>query len=242
MSDMDRRVDLAAAHRLALRFGLNDGIANHFSVRLESDPGCFLVTPYGLHWSEVSASSLLVVDGKGRILEGDGEVEPSAFFIHSRILQRRDDISCVLHTHQPHATAIAVLDGGRLLPASQIAIRFHSRIAYHPFYSGAADNAAEGERLAKAIGDKSILFHAHHGVIVAGASVADAFVDLYFLERASQIQLLAQATGEKLRLISDDVAERYTSSARTNNLAKQAISHFAAFKRLLDREEPGYAK
>jgi ribulose-5-phosphate 4-epimerase/fuculose-1-phosphate aldolase len=133
------------------------------------------------------------------------------------------------------------LDGGRLLPVSQIALRFHSRIAYCPVYSGAADNAAEGERLAKALGDKSILFHAHHGVIVAGVSVARAFDDLYFLERASQIQLLAQATGEKLRLIPDDVAERYASAARPNNLAKQAISHFAAFKRVLDREEPDYA-
>lgn len=242
MSDANRRIDLAAAHRLALRLGLNEGVSNHFSARLASDPDRFLITPHGLHWSEVRASRLLVVDGEGRILEGDGDVEPSALFIHSRILQARGDVACVLHTHQPYATTIAVLDGGRLLPVSQSALRFHSRVTYDHVYGGAADQAKEGERLAKAIGDKAVLFHGHHGVIVAGESVARAFDDLYYLERASQVQLLAQSTGGKLRFIPDDVAERYVSDARPNNLRKQAMKHFAALKRVLDREEPDYAE
>lgn len=242
MSDSMLRVDLAAAHRLALRLGLNEAVANHFSARLESDPEQLLITPHGLHWSEVRASRLLVVDYEGRILEGDGNVEPSALFIHSRILRARPDVSCVFHTHQPYATSIAVLDGGRLLPVSQSALRFHRRIAYDDVYGGAADKAKEGERLAEAMGDKAVLFHAHHGVIVAGESVARAFDDLYFLERASQLQVLAQSTGEKLRLIPDDVAERYISEARPNNLRKQAATHFSALKRILDREEADYAE
>lgn len=242
MNDASRRIDLAAAHRLALRMGLNEGVSNHFAVRLASDPNRFLVTPNGLHWSEVRASRLLVVDGEGQILEGDGDIEPSALFIHSRILRARGDVSCVLHTHQPYATTIAVLEGGRLLPVSQTALRFHSRIAYDDVYRGATDHAKEGERLARAMGDKAILFHAHHGVIVAGESVARAFDDLYFLERASQLQLLAQSTSGKLRFIPEKVAEKYASDARPNNLSKQATKHFAALKRVLDREEPDYAE
>ena len=242
MSDRDVRIDLAAAHRLAFRLGLNEGIANHFSARLTSEPDRFLITPHGLHWSEVCASRLLVVDFEGRIYEGDGEVESSAFFIHSHILRARGDVACVLHTHQPYATSITMLEGGRLLPVSQTALRFHARVAYEPDYAGAADQAQEGERLAKAIGDKAVLFHAHHGVIVAGESVARAFDDLYYLERASQLQLVAQSTGGELRVISDNVAERYVSDARPNNLKKQAIIHFAALKRVLDHEEPEYAQ
>lgn len=242
MSDRHVRIDLAAAHRLAFRLGLNEGIANHFSARLMSEPDRFLITPRGLHWSEVCASRLLVVDFEGRICEGDGEVESSAFFIHSHILRARRDVACVLHTHQPHATSITMLDGGRLLPVSQTALRFHSRVAYEPDYAGAADQAQEGERLAKAMGDKAVLFHAHHGIIVAGESVARAFDDLYYLERASQLQLLAQSTGGELRVISDEIAAGYVSDARPNNLRKQAVTHFAALKRVLDHEEPGYAQ
>ena len=241
MSLADTRIDLAAAYRLAERFGLNEGISNHFTARVPGERDQFLVIPHGLYWSEVRASDLLVVDGEGRILEGDGEVEPSALFIHSRILRARSDAACVLHTHQTYATTITVLDSGRLLPISQNALRFHGRVAYDDVYGGAADHAQEGERLAQALGDKAVLFHAHHGVIVVGESIARGFDDLYFLERAAQVQVLAQSTGEKLRFIPDEIAEGYVSPSRPNNLGKQAKDHFRALKRILDKETPDYA-
>ena len=242
MSDREQRVDLAAAHRLAVRFMLNVGLSNHFSARLESNPDCFLITPLGLPWSEVCASNLLISDGAGQIIGGEGEIDPSALFIHSSIFRARRDVSCILHTHQRFATTIAMLEGGRLLPASQIALRFHGRIAYEDVYLGASDHAREGERLAASLGDKAVLFHANHGVIVAGDSVARAFNDLLFLEQASDLQVRAQATGEVLRLIPDDVADRYVSDARHNSIRKQARRHFTVLKRVLDREEPGYAQ
>jgi ribulose-5-phosphate 4-epimerase/fuculose-1-phosphate aldolase len=240
MSDTALRVDLAAAHRLALRMGLNEGLSNHFSARLESDPNCFLLTPLGLHWSEICASALLVLDGEGRIVEGEGEVDPSAFLIHSRILQSRTDVSCVLHTHQPFATAIAVQEGGRLLPVSQLALRFHERVAYLETYRGAADNREDAEELARALGDKAVLFHAHHGVITAANSVARAFDDLYFLEQAARLQILAQSAEQHLRFIPAEVGDRYAGDSRANSLAKQAVRHYAALKRVLDRDEPDY--
>jgi ribulose-5-phosphate 4-epimerase/fuculose-1-phosphate aldolase len=231
------RIELAAAYRLAARFGLNEGISNHFTARVGES---FLVLPHGLHFSEAAASRLLLVDRAGRVLEGEGEVEASALFIHSRVLQARPDAQCVLHTHQPYSTALTVIENGRLLFVSQNALRFHDRVAYNDVYHGAADHAEEGERLARALGDKDVLFHAHHGVIVVGPSVAKAFDDLYFLERAAMVQVLAESTGRPLRLIGDDVARGYVRESRPNNLAKQAQVHFAALLRMLDREEPDY--
>ncbi len=235
------RVDLAAAYRLADRFGLNEGISNHFTARVPGED-LFLVIPHGLHWSEVRASRLIISDEKGNVVEGDGEVEPSALFIHSRILRERKDISCVLHTHQTFATTLSLLDSGRLLPLSQNSLRFHRRVTYDEHYAGAADHSVAGKRIAKALGRYSVLFHANHGVIVVGESIARAFDDLYFLERACQVQILAQATGQKLRLIPDDVAEGYVNESRPNNLPKQAAEHFAALKRLLDLENSPYAE
>ena len=231
------RIELAAAYRLAVRFDLNEGISNHFTARAGEN---FLVIPHGLHFSEVTASRLLLVNPEGHVQKGKGQVEPSAFFIHSRILRARPDAHAVLHTHQPYTTAVTLLEGGRLLPASQNALRFHERIAYDDSYQGAADHVKEGERLASVLEKRDVLLLAQHGVVVAGPSVAKAFDDLYFLERAAKVQVLAQATGGRLRSILDDVARGYVRADRPNNLAKQAREHFAALLRILDREEPDY--
>jgi ribulose-5-phosphate 4-epimerase/fuculose-1-phosphate aldolase len=231
------RIELAAAYRLAARFGLNEGISNHFTARAGES---FLVIPHGLHFREVTASRLLLVDSEGRVQKGKGEIESSAFFIHSTILKARPDARAVLHTHQPYCTAITLVDKGRLLPASQNALRFHERIAYDDSYQGAADHAEEGQRLASALGGRDILFLAHHGVVVVGPSVEKAFDDLYFLERAAMVQVLAQSTGGRLRSIPDEVARGYVRPDRPNDLAKQASRHFEALLRMLDREEPDY--
>ncbi len=231
------RIELAAAYRLAARFDLNEGISNHFTARVGEN---FLVIPHGLHFREVTASRLLLVDPDGKVQKGKGEVEPSALFIHSRLLRARPDAHAVLHTHQPYSTALTLLENGRLAPASQNALRFHGRIAYDDSYRGAADHAEEGERLATALGARDVLFLAHHGVLVVGPSVAKAFDDLYFLERAAMVQLLAQSTGKPLRAIPDEIAQGYVLEDRPNNLAKQAREHFEALLRFLDREEPDY--
>jgi ribulose-5-phosphate 4-epimerase/fuculose-1-phosphate aldolase len=231
------RIELAAAYRLAARFGLNEGISNHFTARAGES---FLVIPHGLHFSEVTASSLLLVDPDGKVRKGKGDVESSAFFIHSSILKARADAQAVLHTHQPYATALTLLENGRLLPASQNALRFHGRVAYDDRYQGAADHREEGARIASVAGAKDVLFLAHHGVVVVGSSVAKAFDDLYFLERAAQVQVLAHSTGGRLRSIPDEVAEGYVREDRPNSLREQAKRHFEGLLRLLDREEPDY--
>ena len=238
-ADRAARVDLAAAFRLAVRMDLHEGVCNHFSAML--DRKRFLLNRFGLHWSEVAASNLLCLDPDGRMLEGEGEVEKTAFYIHSRIHLAHPRAACVLHTHMPYATALTLLDPGRLEMIEQNALRFHDDIAYDDVYNGLVVDNAEGDRLAAALGDKRVMFLANHGVIVVGATVAEAFDSLYYLERACRLQVLARAMGGKLRPVRDEVV-RETHRMLLADLAKYAGAHFAALKRILDREEPDYSR
>ncbi len=234
------RVALAAALRWAARLGLSEGVCNHFSLVVPGADDRFLLNPQGLHWSEITASQLVVVDADGTVVEGSHTAEASAFYIHSRIHLGKPAAKCVLHTHMAHATALCLVEGGRLEWANQNALRFYDRIAYDDRYGGVALAAEEGDRMCAALADNTILFLANHGVIVTGADVATAFDDLYYLERACQQQILAQATGLPLKIIPkdirDDVRRQIGSSRR-----EQAYLHFAALMRILDREEPDYA-
>jgi ribulose-5-phosphate 4-epimerase/fuculose-1-phosphate aldolase len=233
------RVDLAAALRMAVRYGLHEGVCNHFSVMLPGDPPRFLINPYGPHWSQMRASDLLLVDEGGTILEGEGELEASAFCIHTRIHLANPRAACVLHTHQPYSTSLTSVHDARLEPISQNATRFIDDIAYDDTFNGLALDTSEGDRMAAAMGDKRVMFLANHGVIVVGPTVAEAFDDLYYLERAAQLQVFALSMGKPLRLIGEEVA-RTTFGNRTDKI-HYAHVHFTALKRLLDRAEPEYA-
>jgi ribulose-5-phosphate 4-epimerase/fuculose-1-phosphate aldolase len=234
------RVDLAAAFRLAVRMELHEGVCNHFTLMLP-DGQRFLLNRYGLHWSEVSASNLLALDAGGRILEGEGEFEKTAFYIHSRIHLANPKAACVLHTHMPYATALTLLENGRLEMAEQNALRFYEDIAYDDQYNGLVVDNAEGDRLARVLGEKRVLFLASHGVIVVGPSVAEAFDSLYYLERACRLQVLARATGLPLRRVRSEVV-RETRRMIAADAPKYAGAHFEALKRILDREEPDYSR
>jgi len=235
------RVELAAAYRLAVRFGFNEGIDNHFSLLLPGYDDRMLLNPYPLHWSEVTASNLLLVDLEGHKIEGEHEVEPTAYHIHAAV-HRADPqcFRCALHTHMPYATAIACREGGRLEMVHQNSLKFRDCIAYLEDYNGLALDDDEGTRIARALADHSVLFLANHGVITTGRTVAEAFHLLYFLERASQIQILAESGGRKTRLIPAPAAE-HTAAQGEDDQAEQAEQHFAALLRILDREEPDYA-
>jgi ribulose-5-phosphate 4-epimerase/fuculose-1-phosphate aldolase len=233
------RIDLAAALRLAARFDLNEGICNHFSYAPPERPDAFLVNPFGKHWSQLSASDLLLVDFEGRVLEGSGELETTAFCIHSRIHRQHPRAACVLHTHMPYATALTSLEDTPLEPISQNALRYYNDVAYDDSYNGIASDVEEGERMARALGAKRVLFLANHGVVVVGPSIPKAFEDLYYLERACQVQVLAHSTGRPLRRISDNIAGATFKSPETAH--HYADAHFAALKRLLDAEDSSYA-
>jgi len=234
----EARRDLAAILRWSYRLGLSEGICNHYSFALGDDR--FLVNPFGHHWSELKASQLLLVNHAGEVLEGDGKVEATAMFIHSQIHQGLPHARCVLHTHMPFATAIAALDKGRLEMICQNALRFYDDVAYDDDYQGLALDDAEGIRMCNELGSKRILFLANHGVIVVGATIAAAFDDLYYLERACEVQVLAQSTQKKLKTVAADVCRRTADQFKADD--SYAHCHLAAVRRILDRECPEYAK
>ncbi len=229
------RMDLAAALRLAEHFDLHEGICNHFSVQCDGPEERYLINAYGIHWSEITADNLLLIDGNGQVLEGDGNVEASARNIHIASHRANPRHKAIMHTHMPYATALTMLQGGRLLNAHQTACRYYGRIGYDDSFGGLAVTTDEGERIAsanKANQDIDVMFLANHGVVVSASSVALAFDDLYYLERASRQQVLAMSTGQELQIIPDDVVSR-THQQFARDAEHFAQMHFAALKRVI---------
>jgi ribulose-5-phosphate 4-epimerase/fuculose-1-phosphate aldolase len=222
--------DLACALRAAAHFGLGEGVCNHFSLAVPGRPGQFLINPQGLHWSEVGPEDLVTIDANGHRIAGRHEVEPTAFFIHGRIHRSVPGAACVLHTHMPFATALTMLEGGRLAMAHQNALRFFGQVAYDEQYRGLVLDDREAERIAHRLGDASVLFLANHGVIVRGPSVAWAFDDLYYLERACMHQVLAMGTGRPLKLVPEHVAAR--TARQMAGERQQSDLHLAALRRM----------
>lgn len=236
------RVHLAAAYRLAVLDDLEEGIDNHFTVTVPGHDDRYLILPFGLHWSEARASDMIVFNEKGETLEGEGEVELSAQCIHAPI-HRITGARVVLHTHQTWAVALNMLKDNRLLPASQTAAFFHGHVAYDDIYSGTADFVEEGERLARLIGAKQVLFMKNHGVLVVGDTVAQAYRRLYKLERVCRAQLLAMGSGRPLEILSEAIVAQVQSPPpddRHTRIERERL-YFEAMMRVLDRELPGYA-
>ena len=235
------RIHLAAAHRLAVLHELEEGIDNHFTMNVPGREGQYLILPFGLHWSEARASDMIVFDESGRTLEGEGVVELSARCIHSPI-HRLAGARVVLHTHQTWALALNMLKDNRLLPANQTAAFFHGTIAYDDHYAGTADTPEEGERLARLLGDKQVVFMKNHGVLVTGDTVAQAYRRLYKLERVCRAQVLALGTGRELEVLSDEIIARVHAPAEheTHSRSERERLYFEAMMRVLDRVLPGY--
>lgn len=236
------KIHLAAALRMAVLDGFDEGIDNHFTACVPGRPNQYLVLPFGLHWSEARASDMMVFNEAGQTLEGLGVVELSAQSIHAP-LHRLTGAKVVLHTHQPWATALNMLQDNRLLPATQTAAFFHGRIAYDDTYTGLASSLEEGERLAALMGDKTVLFMKNHGVVAIGDTVAQAYRRLYKLEKACQTQVLAMSTGKALNILSDEVVKRVQipSGADRHPRGDRERLYFEANMRILDRTNPGYA-
>ncbi|HSQ82500.1 MAG TPA: aldolase [Casimicrobiaceae bacterium] len=235
----DRR-DLAAVFRGAAMFSGQAGVCSHFSLRVSEQPLRFLLNPWGMYFSEARASDLMLIDEHGNSQDPSHDAGFAAFNIHSRIHALHPDAHCVLHTHMPFATAITMLEGGRLEPASQEALRFYGDIAYDDRYNGLAHEAEEGERIARAMGGKHVIFLAHHGVIVVGPTAAQAFDHLYYLERAAELQVKAMSCNRPLRLVGHETAKK-TVAQFGREREHWARLHLDALRRKLDREQPGYA-
>lgn len=233
-AEWNLRQDLAAAFHMAVACHLHESIANHFSAVLP-DGQHFLVNPFGLHFSEITASNLIVCDFDGKVIRGDGEPAASAHHIHAPIHRLVPRARVLLHTHQPYATALTMIEGGRLEWALHTACRFYGRVAYDTDYDGVALSDSVGERMAAILGDAEVLFLGNHGVMTAASTVAQAFDDLYFLERVAQTQLLAMSSGRPLVQLAPELIRQVAEQMRHERFDLGYIErHFAAQKRLLD--------
>lgn len=233
------KVELAACFRYAARLGMQEGICNHFSVMVPGYNDLFLVNPYGLAFSEITASSLLVCDFDGNVVSGEGQPEATAFYIHARIHKNVPRARAAFHTHMPYATALTMVEGDPLVFAGQTALKFYGRTVMDNDYNGLALDEREGDRIAAAVGEADIVFMKHHGVMVLGSSSAEAWDDLYYLERACEVQCLALSTGRPIVPVSTEIAESTARQMREED-ASSARLHLASIMRTLDAEEPAY--
>ncbi len=242
-AEWETRVDCACAYRLVRHYDMHDLIYNHISARI---PGTehFLLNPFGLLYEEICASALIKVDIAGNVLWSpkfpaglDYRFNPAGYVIHSAIHRGRPGALCIIHTHSLAGTAVGALKRG-LLPMTQTAMRF-SRVAYHD-YEGVVLDTSEQKHLLRDLGDSEVMLLRNHGVLALGNSVAQAFNNIYRLERACRMQLLAMACNDKL------VLPRASVIAKTNHLYKPevrrpyGVMEWPAMRRLADRLDPSY--
>jgi len=235
------RVDLAAAFRLAAHLGWHEAVANHFSLAVSPDGRKFLMNPRWRHFARVKASELLLLDaGDKETMSRPDAPDPSAWCIHGHIHGALPHARCILHVHPPYATAIATLADPGIKPIEQNTARYYNRVAIDLGYDGIADNDAEGERLVRALGSKRRVMLGNHGVLVVADTVAEAFDDLYYLERARQTLVLAYSTGQRLSPMSSEVAER--TARGWEDYKGAAFAHFEEMKKILEAKDASYAE
>jgi ribulose-5-phosphate 4-epimerase/fuculose-1-phosphate aldolase len=242
------RQELAACYRLIAHFRMTDLIFTHISVRLPGPDHHFLINPYGLFFDEITASNLVKIDLSGKALEPSPySVNPAGFVIHSAIHGARSDAQCVLHTHTKAGCAVAAQQDG-LLPLNQISMEFYGNVAYHD-YEGIALDLDEQQRLVRDLGDKPVLILRNHGLLTVGETVQQAFLRMYYLEKACEIQLAAQAGGQALVLPSAAVCahteRQFNEPNREINVGQLEDTDgyglaWTALLRLIDRIDPSY--
>jgi ribulose-5-phosphate 4-epimerase/fuculose-1-phosphate aldolase len=233
------RIELAACYRLVAHFRMTDLIYTHVSARVPGRAPRFLINPYGLMFEEITASSLVTVTQSGEVIDdptGLG-INPAGFVIHSAIHGARHDVGCVIHTHTAAGLAVAAQKRG-LLPLTQHAMRFTDCLSYHD-YEGVALDLPEQRRLVRDLGENNAMILRNHGLLACGATVADAFDRIYYLERACQAQVGAMAGGAALTIAKPSVARKVARQfARPGRTAPG--NAWSALLRLLDRTDPTY--
>lgn len=233
------RVDLAAAFRLAAHYDWHEAVANHFSLAVSNDGKKFLMNPKWRHFSKIRASELLLLNSDDKsTMAGPDAPDLTAWSLHGRLHAALPQARCIIHLHPPHATAIASLADPEIKPIDQNTARFYNRIAVDMGYGGMANTDAEGDRLAKLMGNKQIMMMGNHGILICAASVAEAFDLTYYLERACRNLVLAYQTGQKLHVMTPEVAENTAQEWESDR--EQFHSHFAEMKLILDATDPTY--
>ncbi|WP_343561641.1 class II aldolase and adducin N-terminal domain-containing protein [Kiloniella sp. b19] len=235
------RVDMAAAFRWTERLNMHEAVANHFSLAVNDEGTRFLMNPNQVHFSLVRASDLLELDANDPdTMERPGAPDPTAWGLHGSIHRLVPHARCVMHVHSIHATVLASLADSNMLPIDQNTATFYNRYVIDEEFGGLAFEE-EGTRCASMLTDpkKKVMIMGNHGVLVIGKNVADAFNRLYYFERAAETYIRALQTGQKLRVLSDEIAEK--TAQELDDYPGQAEQHLDQLKAVLDKENSDYA-
>jgi ribulose-5-phosphate 4-epimerase/fuculose-1-phosphate aldolase len=233
------RIDLAAAFRIVAELGWHESVGNHFSAGVSSDGKRFLMNPRWRHFGSIRASDLLLLDADdSSVMAGPDAPDPSAWTIHGTLHRERPAVRVLLHCHPPYSTALSTLKDPSMKPIDNNTARFFGSLAIDADFGGIADEAEEGMRLARLIGNNRALLMGNHGVTCTGDTVAEAFEDLYFFEKAARTLMLAYSTDRPLNILSDEIAEKTAEGWRPYK--GMAFAHFDYLKSRLDRTDPSY--
>ncbi len=236
-AEWQARVDLAAAYRLVAREGWDDMLSTHISARVPGEDGVFLINPYGLLFSQVTASSLIKVDYQGnRLSESPFPHNPAAIVIHAAVLEAREDVASIVHLHTIPGVAVSTHADG-LMPLNQRALYFQNVLAYHD-YEGLALDDEERVSLVEHLGDKQVMLLRNHGTLVCGSTVAQAYVASFFFEKACQMQVQTLSCGVPLTPLSKEVIEKVPEQAK--HMAHWGRLEWPALLAVLDGEDDSY--
>ncbi|MDX1400710.1 MAG: class II aldolase and adducin N-terminal domain-containing protein [Kiloniellales bacterium] len=233
------REELAAVFRWIARLNMHEGIANHFSLSVSDDGTKFLINPRWMHFSRIKASDLLLLDANDpATMEQENAPDPTAWGLHGTIHRRLPAARAALHVHSKHVTVLAALKESTLPPIDQNTMRFFNRVVVDESFGGLAFEE-EAERACKLLGNAPIMMMGNHGVMVTAPTIAQAFDELYYFERAAETAVTAYMTGKDLRRASDDVAER-TCEQWLNYTEGFAEAHLREVMAILDEDTPDY--
>ena len=233
------RTDLAACYRAIAMYGWDDLVFTHVSARVPGPDDHFLINAYGLMFEEITASSLVKIDLNGdKVIDSPFDINPAGFVIHSAVHEARHDAGCVLHTHTRAGIAVSAQAGG-LLPLSQISLFPYATLGYHN-YEGIALNDDERPRLVADLGDNNALILRNHGLLTTGATVADAFLMMYALETACQIQVMAQSSGGELTQVPAPIVDGIKAQVEQVTKGMGSAIVWPGLLRKLERLDPSF--
>lgn len=241
LTHWQERCDMAAAFRWTARLGMNEAVANHFSLAVNADGTRFLINPNGRHFARITASSLIEIDANDpATMDRPDAPDPTAWGLHGSIHRRLPHARCVMHVHSIHATVLASLADSRLPAIDQNTAMFHNRVVVDDHYGGMAFEE-EGARCATLLADPKVttMVMGNHGVLVIGQTVAETFNRLYYFERAAETYIRALQTGQPLRHLSDTVAEK--TAQEWEAYPSFAEAHLRELRAILDDEGDRYA-
>ena len=235
--ERSNRVNLAACYHLADYFNMSDIIWNHITAKTSLSKNTFLINKFGLRYDEITASNLLEISLDGKILNGEGAINDTGYIIHGAVHQNREDINCVMHCHSRAGLAISCLKNG-LQPIIQDAAMFYGRVSYHD-WEGMSTNGDECDRLAKNLGNNNVMILRNHGLLTCGKTISEAFMLMYYLDRACKNQIDTLSTGQNVIVPSNNIME-FAAGQYDDPRFKLGDHEWPALIRLLDKRKSIY--